>query len=217
MPTPPASSASRAIIVFARAPRAGYTKTRLIPALGAAGAAALYRSLLLRTLSAAARVPQATHYLYADEACALPALGALAATARADWTLRVQAEGTLGERMSAALAAAHASARSAVLIGSDIVDFETADLVAALDALEAGHDAVIGPAADGGYWLIGLSAPLHALFTGIDWGTAAVCAQTIARLDAAGVRWTRVAQRHDVDTPADLVTHAARLSALDSR
>lgn len=212
MPTLPAATVSRAIIVFARAPRAGYTKTRLIPALGAAGAAALYRSLLLRTLTRAAQVPHATRFLFADEASALPALTALAGTISAGWTLRVQAEGTLGARMSAALAAVRATARCAVLIGSDIVDFETEDLVAALDALEDDHDAVIGPAADGGYWLIGLSAPMPALFTGIDWGTAAVCAQTIARLETAGVRWMRVVQRHDVDTPADLVTHAARLS-----
>jgi glycosyltransferase A (GT-A) superfamily protein (DUF2064 family) len=119
--------------------------------------------------------------------------------------------------MSAALAAVRDAARAAVLIGSDIVDFETADLVAALEALEAGHDAVIGPAADGGYWLVGLSAPMPTLFTGIDWGTAEVCTQTVARLASAGVHWTRIAERHDVDTPADLVTHAARLSALQAK
>jgi len=199
-----------AVIVFARVPLPGKVKTRLIDTLGPAGAATLYQALLWHTLAQVEQCSEITPYLFADSVEGQTWFSARLAPR---WQCMAQCEGPLGERMHAALSMTLAVHARAVLIGSDIVDVSAARLGAALMSL-ATCDAVIGPAADGGYWLIGLTAPCAALFTGVAWGSEVVLAQTVHRLNDAGLRWSELPLGHDVDTPRDLARHTPRLIEL---
>ena len=93
---------------------------------------------------------------------------------------------------------------AAMLIGSDIADLLAEDLVEARYALAAGADAVIGPARDGGYWLIGASRVIDDAFCHIPWSTARVFERTTDRFKRHRLEWVTLAERHDVDTPGDL-------------
>ena len=190
------------LILFAREPIAGQVKTRLIPALGAEGAARLYRRLLGLALRAGAATPCARRQLWCT---GMPPDGGdcarLAATHGFTW--HPQPEGDLGARMAAALAEALASADRAVLIGSDCPDY-TPDYLSAAFAALSDHDAVLGPAADGGYVLIGLRRPAPALFTGIHWSRASVLAETRAALRGRGLTWVELPTLRDLDRPEDL-------------
>lgn len=183
------------IVVFAKAPVPGRVKTRLIPALGADGAAALAAEMLELTIEESLATglgvelcgePDAAHWH--------PERPGLALTA--------QGEGDLGERL--ARAAGRVLAEEAILlIGSDCPELDRSRLQAAAMALEE-HDAAIHPAHDGGYALLGLRRFDRSLFEGIDWSTPVVAAQTIARIEALG--WSlRVGETmHDIDEPDDL-------------
>lgn len=202
-PTGMSGSETRRLLVFAKAPIPGQTKTRLIPALGAEGAAALHAQLCRRTLALAARCgiaevelwcsPDANHPFFVE---CRQAYGV---------ALKTQQGADLGERMAHALADALTARRYAVLIGTDCADRDEHDLQQAFDALARGHDAVLGPAADGGYVLIGLRAQAPDLFAAIDWGSEKVLAQTRRRLAELSCTWHELPMRHDVDRPADLV------------
>ncbi|HEY5790967.1 MAG TPA: TIGR04282 family arsenosugar biosynthesis glycosyltransferase [Gammaproteobacteria bacterium] len=197
-----ADSGNRRLLVFAKAPEPGAVKTRLIPALGAGAAADLHARLLERTLETACSAGVARVCL----CCAPDRTHPAFASAAGRWPLELcdQAQGDLGQRMHAALAEALQQAATALLIGSDCPDLAAADLAAAFAAL-ADHDAVLGPAVDGGYYLVGLARPPSpALFAGIDWGGPRVLVQTRARLVALGWRWRELRTLRDVDRPEDL-------------
>ncbi|MBM4226942.1 MAG: glycosyltransferase [Gammaproteobacteria bacterium] len=201
------------ILVFARAPVPGTSKTRLIPALGASGAAQLQAQLLARTLDEASKVRDARKVLFADseESGAWLARRALPT----GWQLIVQRGEDLGGRMHEALLAGLATAGAAILIGSDIIDFAAEDLAQGLLALKEGAEVVLGPAADGGYWLVGARVKIPtSLFTGLAWGGAEVYRETCRRCEVLGLRLQQLALRHDIDVPEDLHTHAAQLGAL---
>ncbi|MBK5966703.1 hypothetical protein CCR95_22145 [Thiocystis minor] len=191
------------LILFAREPIAGQVKTRLIPALGAEGAARLYRRLLAIALRAGAATPCARRQLWCTEA---PAEGGECARLAAShgFTWHRQPDGDLGARMAAAHEVALTSSDRAVLIGSDCPGYMPAYLSAAFAALDK-HDAVLGPAADGGYVLIGLRRPAPALFANIHWSTPAVLAETRATLGRIGLTWTELPTLRDLDLPEDLV------------
>lgn len=191
-------SPARRLLVFCRAPRPGEVKTRLIPALGAAGAAALYRRLLGRTVAAAARVPGGRVELWCHPDCGDPLLRDLGAAHGA--ALYPQRGGDLGARMAHALGAGGGG----VLCGSDCPGLGPDRLEAACRALEGGAEAVFTPAADGGYVLVGLGAPRPEPFSGMPWGGPWVMAETRARLRRAGLAWRELATLRDVDRPADL-------------
>ncbi|HET7370491.1 MAG TPA: DUF2064 domain-containing protein, partial [Gammaproteobacteria bacterium] len=91
-----------------------------------------------------------------------------------------------------------------LLIGSDCLDYSADYLVTALDALASGDDAVLGPAADGGYVLIGLARNHPALFEGIEWGSTSVLAATRARLRELDWRFRELPVLHDIDRPEDV-------------
>jgi rSAM/selenodomain-associated transferase 1 len=186
------------LLIFAKAPLPGLAKTRLIPALGAAGAAALQQRLIRRTLATAAQSWLATE-LWCHPDCAQPFFAACAGEVTVE--LRSQQGADLGERMHHAFVTA---AAPALLIGTDCPALSAQDLRTAAAALAA-HDAVLGPAADGGYYLIGLRRPQPTLFRAMPWGTDAVLALTRTRLHAAGLRWQELPLHHDIDTPDDLV------------
>lgn len=205
-----ASSARRPsrarVAVFAKAPVAGHVKTRLVPALGAAGAARLHAALVRHALATAAAAGLDGVELWAAPPGDDGFLRACAA--EFDARLHVQQGGDLGERMAFAMAAAHAAGHRLVLIGSDCPALAAADLRAAAAALDD-CDVAIAPAEDGGYVLVAMAAPHAQAFHGIDWGSACVMRQTRERLGAAGIAWRELPGSWDVDRPDDL----ARLRA----
>lgn len=190
-----------AILVFARAPEPGRAKTRLIPALGPDGAAALHRALLRHALASAADVAAARLELWGTGDDPREELADLAAEFGAE--LRWQVEGDLGRRMQAALTGAVARDGSALVIGSDCPWLDAVAIRRARAELDT-HDAVLGPAHDGGYVLFGMKHVAATLFDDMPWGTACVLERTRERLAALGWRWFELESRSDVDRPEDL-------------
>ena len=188
------------ILIFAKAPVPGKVKTRLIPALGAEGAARLAAEMLHRTAQEALESD-----VGAVELCADPEVG------HADWLHQVpldliqtsQGPGDLGERLARAAQRVVAGGERVLLIGTDCSDLDRHRLVAAAAALDD-HDAFIHPAQDGGYVLLGLRRFDPGLFEGIAWSTAVVAAQTIARIEALGWSLHLGETLRDIDVPADL-------------
>lgn len=195
---------THALVVFAKAPVAGAAKTRLIPALGAEGAALLAERLLRHTLQMAGSLPWQHRSLCVTPDPAHPAFARALADAAGSWQLALQGNGDLGMRMDRALTRSIAAYGRAVLIGTDAPALD-AGMLCAADAALDDHDAVFVPALDGGYALVGLRRPLPALFAGMAWSTPTVMAETRHRLQQAGVRWRELPPVADVDEPADLV------------
>ena len=191
--------------IFARAPVPGAVKTRLIPVLGADGAAGLQTKLLQRTLAMATQSELAPVQLWCAPDCDHAAFRDCPGVSR-----YVQQGADLGERMHHALIAGLETARRVILIGTDCPGLDGGYLCQAIERLAA-HDVVLGPAEDGGYVLIGWRRPVD-LFTGIDWGSERVLDQTRARLRAAGASWHELPMLWDVDRPADV----ARLERLQN-
>lgn len=194
--TPPPA----AILVFVRAPEAGRVKTRLAAEIGGAAALRVYLRLAehalveARALGVAVRV----HFTPADAGEGVRAwLGA-----GADYL--PQAEGGLGDRMRDAFDAAFAAGFGRVaVVGSDLPGLSAGLLRRALAALD-GADAVLGPARDGGYYLLGLRRPVPEAFEGIAWSTGEVFGATLARLRAAGIEPALLETLADVDVAGDL-------------
>lgn len=184
--------------MFARAPEPGRVKTRLVPLLGEVGAARLHARLVARTLNTARAAGIANTVLY----CSPGIKGNFFRKMQKqfDVPLRSQGRGNLGERMYQAFR----RQSPAVLIGSDCPALRPADLRAAARALREGADAVLAPAEDGGYTLIGLRRVSRRLFDGVAWGGPQVLAQTRRRFRALGWRWKELRTVWDVDRPEDV-------------
>jgi rSAM/selenodomain-associated transferase 1 len=193
---------SIAIVVFAKAPVAGLAKTRLVPALGPEGAAALAVRMLRHALAQAVAADLGPVELCATPDAGHPALQAAAAEAGA--ALAGQGAGDLGQRMHRALARHLAQRGRALLIGTDAPTLGAPMLRQAAKALDE-HDAVFVPALDGGYALVGQRRADARWFTGMRWSHARVMHDTRVRLRAAGVRWHELAPVADIDEPGDLV------------
>jgi len=203
--------AGAVVIVFARAPQPGRVKTRLVPRLGEWGAARLHRRLVRRTLSVAKAAgcgpvelhgaPRARHEFFLQ--CARNFCVAL----------RSQRGRDLGERMFNAIADGLRRQHAVILVGTDCPALEARDLRRAARALAGGCDAVIAPAEDGGYPLIGLRRASLRLFERIAWGGPDVFARTAEALDHLGWRLRRLRTLWDVDRPEDLM----RLGGLKQR
>ena len=193
---------STPIIVFAKAPQPGEAKTRLIPALGPAGAAALHARLLEQTLETAKAAELREVELCCAPDASHPFFAACAATYGV--VLTEQGSGDLGDRMHRAVERALGAAARVILIGSDCAVMTPGYLGAAEARLALGSDVVLGPAEDGGYVLVALARNDRALFEGIPWGSAAVLEETRARLRALGWGWRELETLWDVDRPADL-------------
>jgi rSAM/selenodomain-associated transferase 1 len=186
-----------ALAVLAKAPVPGSVKTRLIPALGADGAAALHARLIERTVETAceAAIGPVMLWLTAPHPC----FTGLAS--RFSIGLAAQADGDLGARM---LAACQAAAGPVIVIGTDCPALTPSHLRQAADVLRAGSDVVVIPAEDGGYVLIGSREPQAELFVGMTWSTDQVMAQTRERLAQTGLTWRELPPLWDVDRPEDL-------------
>jgi len=189
------------VVVFAKAPQPGKVKTRLVAAIGAEAAARLHARLVERALVTAITAGCGPVELHASPA-QHTFLRALAR--RHGIRLRRQAQGDVGERMYEAFRRGLRSHARMVLMGSDCPALAAADVRRAVRLLR-GCDAVIAPAEDGGYPLLGLARNSPALFGGVAWSTAAVMRQTRERLAALGWRWRELRTVWDVDRPEDLV------------
>ena len=200
------------LLVFARVPALGRVKSRLAAGVGPPAALAVYRELLAITNAAvvAAGVP-ATVWL-ADTATAAPT----AAEAR-EWAAHAtcsQPAGDLGARMTAAFAAAFAAGAGRVaIIGTDCPGLRAGHLTQAFAALETA-DVALGPATDGGYYLLGLRQPQPELFQHKAWSTASVLADTLADAHRLGLRVALLSELRDVDTAGDLAAWNAAHPAL---
>lgn len=187
------------VAVFAKAPVPGEVKTRLVPLLGPADAAELHATLVRRTIATARNAGVGPVSLWCMPDTGHPFFAACAAASGV--SLHAQRGGHLGERMARAFEHLLAGG-PALLVGADCPGLTPADLREAAAAL-AGHDAVLQPAEDGGYVLVGLSRPAPAIFEGIRWGESTVMAATRERLRGAGLRWKEMPERWDVDRPED--------------
>jgi uncharacterized protein len=187
------------IAVLAKAPVAGFAKTRLIPALGAGRAAKLQARLTDRTVDAAcaAATGPVTVWATPDET---HASFQLLKTHR-NIALARQPDGDLGARILAGL---KASGGATLVIGTDCPAMMPAHLRKAADVLRGGADAVVYPAEDGGYVLIGMRKPVPSLFAGMNWSTSGVMEETRQRLRYLRLTWQEPMTLWDVDVPEDL-------------
>ena len=181
---PAALTAPDRVIVFARFPEAGQTKTRLIPSLGPEGSAQLQAALTRSTL-------HVTRQHCLGRSCDVEVRFAGGDVSRmrsqfgADFQYVGQQGSGLGERLEDAVSAAfQAGTKRVVVIGTDCPELDSTILGEAFESLSHA-DVVLGPAIDGGYYLIGLNANRPELFCGIDWGTENVLRQTLQRVREA--------------------------------
>ncbi|WP_139922564.1 TIGR04282 family arsenosugar biosynthesis glycosyltransferase [Hymenobacter sp. DG01] len=195
----------RHLLIFARRPELGRVKTRLAADLGDEAALAVYRQLLAHTRAAAA--PLAAHKIVW-----LAEAGTAAASLPDEWIgyeQQPQPPGDLGQKMQAAFAQSFAcGARAVVIIGTDCPGLTTAHLSDAFRALET-HDVVVGPATDGGYYLLGMKQLWPDLFERKAWSTATVRTATLADVERLQLSLHLLPELRDVDTAADLHTWEA--------
>jgi len=194
------SAMATRIVIFAKAPVPGNVKTRLIPILGEAGAARLAQRMLADTvahaLAAGLAIPELCATPHPDES-------AWAGHLPAGVRLSDQGPGDLGQRLAAAARRVIDDGERILLIGTDCPELDGSRLAEAAAQLES-HDAVIYPAKDGGYVLLGLARTDPSLFADIAWSMDTVAATTIARIEALG--WSLFVGDilSDIDEPADL-------------
>jgi rSAM/selenodomain-associated transferase 1 len=191
------------LIIFTRYPQPGKAKTRLIPALGAAGAADLHRQMAEYTVLQAKTLrdlrPVAVEIWFAADSAEQ-----MQAWLGADLVYQEQQGTDLGDRLCHACQTAFAAGSTAVvIIGTDCPDLDAALLAKALQELQQ-QDLVLGPATDGGYYLIGLRRFIPELFTGIAWSTSEVLQQTIQIAEKLGLEITTFPTLSDIDLPEDL-------------
>ena len=186
------------LVVFVKAPRPGLVKTRLAAVLGQKAASAAYCKLVEKLLEQLAPLDEVELCFAPDDAEA-----ELRPWLRRGWTLVPQGQGDLGARLHRAFESEFlAGAESVVAIGSDCPEVTVEDIESAWQALRS-HDVVLGPASDGGYWLIGLKQPDPRLFDGMAWSTETVLAQTMERCRSAGLCVNLLRQLDDIDTEED--------------
>ena len=180
-------------------------KTRLAATIGPEAALAVYRELVKHTQQAAAALTDVRKTVWFAEPAATPALAA-------EWVgfeQAVQPPGDLGQKMQAAFEEAfRQGAEATIIIGTDCPTLTAAHLTAAFQAL-ATHDVVLGPAEDGGYYLLGMRKLRAELFQNKAWSTAEVLTATLADTMQLGLRTTLLPLLRDVDTAADLAAWRA--------
>jgi rSAM/selenodomain-associated transferase 1 len=195
------SSTEISLTIFARAPEPGRVKTRLVPAVGEAGASALHEAFV-DDVCALTRPLGARRTLAAAGPIDHPALVRLAA--REGIPLVAQGDGDLGARMDRAIGRAlDEGARSAFILGSDSPALAPS-LIADAFALAEAVDVVLGPADDGGYWTVGARRRVPELFADMAWGTPAVLRATVDRLARSLRSFALAGRAWDVDQPGDL-------------
>ncbi len=188
--------------MFAKAPVTGKVKTRLGVDVGYLRAQRLYRDMLKQTLDMACSIENAEVELW----CAPNVTHRFFRTCQERWALKLykQTKGDLGKRMYAAIRDGLTRAESVVLIGGDCVSLTREHLLQARVALHVEKSAVLGPAEDGGYVLIGMNTVDRNVFKAVDWGTSTVLNTTRKRLRQSKLAWTELPVLWDLDDCRDL-------------
>ncbi|MCB9853766.1 MAG: TIGR04282 family arsenosugar biosynthesis glycosyltransferase [Phycisphaerales bacterium] len=187
------------IIVFAKYPRPGRVKTRLVGKLTERQSAAIHAACLRHTMRVVRQMASADRWLAAS-----PDNADFSAYAAGCISVRAQGSGNLGERLARIAGDAFACGyRRVAVVGCDCPTMTPQDLASAFDGLER-HDVMIGPALDGGYYLIAMRRFAAALFEGIDWGSAEVYAQTVRQAKNVQLSVGDLRARSDLDRPDDL-------------
>jgi uncharacterized protein len=193
-------------VLFVRAPRRGTVKTRLARSLGDDATLDAYRTLLTVTCDALRGLANVELRVTPDDG-----LRELESWRAPGWTLAPQGTGSLGERLATTVVDHFRNgATSVVIIGSDCPETTAEDIRAAHLAL-ATSDVVLGPASDGGYWLVGLRRPTVGVFDNIAWSTESVLQQTCARAAALNLTLTTLRTLDDIDTHEDWLRWVGRV------
>jgi len=191
------------LTIFTRYPEPGLTKTRLISALGEEGAAKLQKELTEKTLQKIDRLVKTSHVepvIYFEGGD----LAGMQNWLGPERLYKPQVHGDLGEKLKKAFRDAFdAGAERVVTIGCDCPGLTREHIGRAFDALYL-KGLVLGPATDGGYYLIGMQRPLDALFENIPWGTDKVLETTVSLAQQLGLSIEILEELHDVDRPEDL-------------
>ncbi|NHC37023.1 TIGR04282 family arsenosugar biosynthesis glycosyltransferase [Scytonema millei] len=200
------------LIIFTRYPEPGKTKTRLIPALGAEKAALLHRQMTEHTLAQVKRL-QAQRSVRVEVCFAGGNSNLMMQWLGNDLIYTVQGEGDLGTRMARSLANTFDDgANYAAIVGTDCPGLNAGSIAAAFDQLHRVCDLVLGPAVDGGYYLLGLRRFIPELFVGVNWGSPEVLSQTVAIAKRLNLSVAYLPQLPDVDRPEDLYVWEQRSS-----
>lgn len=200
------------IIVFAKAPVAGHCKTRLIPALGEQGAAALHAELVHHTLNTVTQAALSPVELWCADSTDHPFIAEC--SQRYPITLKQQHGEDLGKRMENAFRDVLDNHTFAIIIGTDCPSLTEHDLEEAMQALQADHLCTLHPAHDGGYVALGLRQVDSHLFCNIRWGSSSVFSETQQRLEQLNWIWKELRTHDDIDRPEDLVNLPSNLTKL---
>ena len=189
------------LLVFTRAPVPGQTKTRLIPLLGAQGAAEFHQTVLQSTLAEV----NTSDFGNVEIWCATEGDHPFLKQCGLDYScaIKIQQGNDLGERMHHATETALAGNAFVVIIGSDCPAITTEVLNQSYQHLFNGKDAVLGPAKDGGYYLIGLKKQNSLIFQDVTWGEANVAERTRQNFADLGLDYVELEELSDIDTPDD--------------
>lgn len=189
------------LLVFLKPPRPGYVKTRLARTLGDAEALRIYRFLLDTTLATARQVDAERQLWFAEPP------GAYKDWPADEFSLHIQTGADLGERMQEAFRQAFAAgAERTVIIGADCPELEGEHLREAFSAL-AVSDLVVGPAPDGGYYLLGMRRFCPDLFADIAWSTPTVLALTLEKAAQLGLTVHFLPELSDIDVEEDWIAY----------
>jgi uncharacterized protein len=186
------------LALFTRLPVAGSAKTRLIPAVGAKQAASIHKTLTERTIVTLKQLAKASGAAPAEVHFTGGSAEDFSAWLGDDVSLVEQVGGSLGDRLVAAIDPA-----PVILFGADTPDLLPAHCTDAAKALSS-HDLVIGPACDGGYYLIGVTKPFHFLFSDMPWSSDRLFEATLRRAAEHGLRCAQLEMLSDCDEPEDL-------------
>jgi hypothetical protein len=197
------ASPKQHLIIFTRYPEPGKTKTRLIPVLGSVGAANLQRQMTEHTIFQVKELQKLID-ISVEVRFAGGDLQLMQDWLGLDLVYQSQGEGDLGLRMARSLFEAFQfGAEKAIIIGTDCPGVNAQVLATAFDKLHT-FELVLGPAIDGGYYLIGLRQPIPELFANIEWGTAQVFQKTVEIAQKLNLSYVNLTPLADVDRPEDL-------------
>jgi len=191
------------LIIFAKAPQAGYCKTRLIPEIGEQGAAHLQVELIYNCLSRLCHEPLCPTELWCSPDIQHPFFKTMADNFPV--SLHQQQGTDLGEKMYHAMS--YRDSTYTIIVGTDCPEITSEYIESGITQLAEPQDAVIGPAEDGGYVLLALRHVTEGLFQGISWGTEHVFAQTVQKMKASELIWHELETLWDLDDSQDLVRY----------
>ena len=187
---------NKALILFIRNPEKGKVKTRLAQSVGEEQALRIYKALLEHTRRQALAVEALRLLFYSGF------INRNDFWSEADFEKYQQVGEGLGERMSHSFEVALQQAHSALIVGSDIAGLTSQIIEQAFQQLQT-HDFVIGPAKDGGYYLLGMKVPCPTLFQGIEWSTPTVFTETAAIIEGMGKTYALAPELSDIDYAED--------------